>query len=165
MACTLLSAVNLQTPPRFAPLSHQRAVKNEVSVMKKRMRFILLLLLLLFKWDTPMNEMMPLGVFETLMSLQSKKDKSAVDFVRVRTGSQQLLVKARDLKGRRQAEQEHVAGAQRHEATTTIRQLTSLQVYTLFVAWLVKGMKGRHVDRGESVSVVHHVCQDDDSLY
>ncbi len=47
MACALVPAVNLQTPPRFAPLSHQRAVKNEVSVMKKRMRFIRSLLLLL----------------------------------------------------------------------------------------------------------------------
>lgn len=48
MACTLLSAINLQTPPRFAPVSHHRAVKNEVSVMKKRMRFICLPLLLFF---------------------------------------------------------------------------------------------------------------------
>lgn len=44
-----LSAVNLQTPPRFAPLSHQkRAVKNEASVMKKRIRFICSLLHLLY---------------------------------------------------------------------------------------------------------------------
>lgn len=48
MACTLLSAINLQTPPGFAPLSHHRAVENEVSVMKKRMRFICSLLLLFF---------------------------------------------------------------------------------------------------------------------
>lgn len=40
MACALLSAINLQTPPRFASLSHQRAVKNEVRVMKNRMRCI-----------------------------------------------------------------------------------------------------------------------------
>lgn len=42
------SAINLHSPPRFAPLSHQkRAMKNELGMMKKRMRCILVLLLFL----------------------------------------------------------------------------------------------------------------------
>lgn len=47
-AGTLPSAINLRSAPRFAPLSHQkRAMKNELGMMKKRMRCILVLLVLL----------------------------------------------------------------------------------------------------------------------